>query len=150
MINNRKMEILLADDDPDDRDFFVEAVSQSNLGFAVNEVENGQQLMELLSTVTDPPPPDIIFPDINMPYKNGKVFLREIRSNKKFNNVPVVMFSTSFHSKDVDDAFDAGANMYVSKSDFFEDEPGMLNKIFPENWQELWKYRTKENFVLKN
>ncbi|MFI5192521.1 MAG: response regulator [Chitinophagales bacterium] len=144
------MEILLADDDPDDRDFFVEAVSQSNLSFAVNEVENGQQLMELLSTVTDPPPPDIIFLDINMPYKNGKICLREIRSNKKFNNVPVVMFSTSFHNKDVDDAFDAGANMYVSKSDFFEDEAGMLNKIFPENWQELWKYRTKENFVLKN
>lgn len=150
MINNRQMQILLADDDPDDRDFFVEAVSQSNLDFAVHEVENGQQLMELLVTITFPPPPDIIFLDINMPYKNGKICLREIRSNKKFNNVPVVMFSTSFHSKDVDDVFDAGANMYVTKSDFFQDEPGMLNKIFPENWQELWKCRTKENFVLKN
>lgn len=52
MINNQEMQILLADDDPDDRDFFVEAVSQSDLDFAVHEVENGHQLMELLATIT--------------------------------------------------------------------------------------------------
>lgn len=145
----KKIQILLADDDEDDRIFFKEALYEAEINSDLITVENGQQLTDLLSGVTDPPPPHIIFLDINMPYKNGKVCLQEIRKNDKFNHIPVVMFSTSWQHKDIDDSYLFGANMYISKSDFFENEIGMLKKLFTSNWEERLINPSKEKFVLK-
>jgi DNA-binding response OmpR family regulator len=152
MINKHgtnNLHILLADDDADDRAFFREALILAALHAELITVEDGKQLMDYLTTIDVPPPPDIIFLDINMPYKNGKACLREIRNNQKFNNVPVIMFSTSSHHKDIDDAYTNGANMYICKSDFFDDEVNMLNTLFSPNWKEQLANPSKDRFILK-
>ena len=85
-----------------------------------------------------------------MPCKDGKKCLIEIRNDSKFKNVPVIMFTTSSHYKDIEDTFNSGANLYVCKSDFFENEVSILKKIFMDGWNHTLKNVSMENFVWKN
>ena len=143
----RPLEIFLADDDADDRSLFEEAVLETKSLVKLTTVESGSQLMELLSEINEPPPPDLIFLDINMPGKTGKVCLREIRSNRKFDRVPIIMFSTSSFHYDIDETYKNGANLYVCKSVFFEDEINALQKLFSLNWQAYLVSPSKEKFI---
>jgi len=140
--------ILLADDDADDRYFFSRAFSKASIAADVTTVEDGEQLTDFLHKITGPPPPDIIFLDINMPRKNGKACLQEIRNDAKFNKVPVVMFSTSTHHKDIQETYKIGANRYISKNDFFGNEVDILKKLFPADWKESIFNKTTDEFVL--
>ena len=144
----RGVQILLADDDEDDRSFFREALTEAAISAELITVEDGRQLTDYLSA-TENPPPDIIFLDINMPLKNGKICLREIRNNEKFNDTPVVMFSTSSHPNDIAETWADGANLYIIKFEFFGHEVNMLKSVFSANWQKELFLRSKENFILK-
>lgn len=146
-VTTKPFEILLADDDADDRTLFEEAVLEADSSVKLITVEDGTQLMQLLAQINEPPPPDLIFLDINMPGKTGKTCLREIRRNQKFDRVPVIMFSTSSFHHDIDDAFQGGANLYVPKSVFFEDEKSALEKLFSINWKDRLSGQSKENFL---
>jgi len=141
------IKILLADDDEDDKMFFEDALKEANPKTQLKTVDDGQQLMKYLAEV-DGNHPDIIFLDINMPCKNGKECLKEIRSNKELDEVPVVMFSTSDHEKDVEETFQNGANLYISKPVFFADQVKVLQKIFSTNWREELLKPDKKRFVL--
>src|SRR5258705_11979617 len=88
------VKILLAEDDEDDRELFKAALKEVKPEVKVEMVDDGQKLMSYL-TSTDEAHPDIIFLDINMPCKDGIQCLKEIRGNKKLDDVPVIMFSTS-------------------------------------------------------
>ncbi|CAN5337845.1 hypothetical protein BH09BAC1_BH09BAC1_00510 [soil metagenome] len=141
--------ILLADDDEDDRMFFKQALSQSKTNIHLDEVEDGQQLTEYIAKIESPPPPDVIFLDINMPYKNGKECLQVIRANKKFISVPIIMFSTSTRLKDIEDTFADGANMYVPKSVFYKHDFSFLDKRFSPNWRSDLLNVSREQFLMK-
>jgi CheY-like chemotaxis protein len=141
------IKILLADDDDDDREFFKDALDEVNPSTQLKTVEDGDKLMKYLASV-DGNHPDIIFLDINMPCKDGKQCLKEIRSKKELDKVPVIMFSTSNFEKDVEETFKNGANLYVSKPAFFKDEVTILQKIFSLNWQEDLLKPDKKRFVL--
>ena len=145
----RPIQVVLADDDVDDRALFSQALTEAKIPSKLVTVENGVKLTDYLANIQDPPPPDIIFLDINMPLKNGKICLKEIRSNKKFNNVPIVMFSTSSHPLDIEETYLHGANKYISKSVFFEDEVTVFKTIFSPGWQRSLHAPAKENFVLQ-
>lgn len=144
------IEILLADDDADDRAFFQEALEESGIPSKLTTVVDGEKLTSYLSTIKNPPPPDIIFLDINMPYKDGKACLREIRKDDKFRNIPVIMFSTSTYAGDIEETFESGASLYISKADFFENETMMLKKLFSKNWNETMLNVAKDRFVFRS
>jgi CheY-like chemotaxis protein len=138
---------VLADDDADDRSLFREAVKEASATAELVTIEDGQELMDYLDGIQDPPPPDIIFLDINMPCKTGDVCLKEIRAKERFQNVPVVMFSTSSHLPDINESYENGANMYVSKSVFFEDDVSILKEIISTDWKAYIPKPPKNNFV---
>lgn len=128
---NETLHILLADDDADDRELFQEALTDSGLNIELSIVKDGEQLSQVISGIqTPPPPPHMIFLDINMPRKNGKACLVEIRKNSMFDQVPVIMFSTSSSERDVEETYRDGASRYINKSDFFRNEAIMLQKLF--------------------
>ncbi|HWB27961.1 MAG TPA: response regulator [Chitinophagaceae bacterium] len=141
--------IFLADDDADDRFFLKQAFSKAKIPAKLTEVEDGQQLTDLLDGISDPPPPDIIFLDINMPCKNGITCLREIRKSQKYDAIPVVMFSTSLHQKDIQETYDYGASRYIDKTTFFGEQEVMLNKLFSRGWQTSLLNPAKDQYVLK-
>lgn len=118
--------IHMCDDDPDDRLLFEDAISEANLMNEVSFTEDGQQLMDFLNRQGDYQHqlenelPDIILLDLNMPRKDGREALKEIKDNTKFRHIPVVILTTSKHEEDVFKSYDLGANSYITKPVTFE------------------------------
>ena len=118
------LNILLADDDMDDRFFFNKALDEIPINTKLNTVNNGDLLMEYL-TSHENDLPDVLFLDLSMPRKTGFECLAEIKENKKLAGLPVIMFTTSFtRSIDLEDNLKKtlirmGAVDYIRKpSDF--------------------------------
>jgi len=112
--------IFLADDDADDRMFFEDALKQVTIPTQLTLSKDGLELMSNLETVIEPPPPDVIFLDLNMPRKNGLQCLEEIRNTPKIKDIPTVIFSTTANDDAVNKAYQLGANYYICKPHSFE------------------------------
>lgn len=106
--------ILLAEDDPDDCYFLKEALSEFTLPTQLTTVHNGEELMHHLTKETGSLP-HVLFLDLNMPRKNGFECLSEIKRNKNLKNIPVIIYSTSFHYKIAEMLYENGATYYISK-----------------------------------
>jgi two-component system, response regulator len=117
--------ILMADDDADDRMLAREAMEESRLGNSFRFVEDGEELMEYLkqegrySTATAPRP-GLILLDLNMPRKDGRQALHEIKSDPELRRIPVVILTTSKTEQDILSAYDLGANSFITKPVTFE------------------------------
>src|SRR6218665_2488934 len=81
------VKILLADDDQDDRELFGDALQEAGINSELVTVENGQEVIENLKD-KETPNPDIVFLDINMPVKNGKETLQEMKSDEELKDIP--------------------------------------------------------------
>lgn len=112
--------IFLAEDDPDDREFFKEALEQLNYDTELTFSNNGVELMSHLEVLVQHPPPHVIFLDLNMPMKNGFQCLEEIRNTPKLRDIPVVIFSTTGDIDSVDKTYNQGANYYICKPNSFQ------------------------------
>jgi CheY-like chemotaxis protein len=121
------LRILLADDDEADRFLFKEAFEEMEIEIDFQTVNDGVLLMDYLA-VKDTSLPDFLFLDLNMPRKNGLTCLKEIRSNALFNQVPIAIYSTSVHEKDVEETFLNGANVYIKKPNNFSELLQVLKK----------------------
>ena len=119
------LNILLADDDTDDRSFFDKALKEIPIASVLVTVNNGEQLMEYLIENADKLP-DVLFLDLSMPRKTGFECLAEIKENEKLKSLPVVMYTTSYtRSIDFEDNLKntlnrMGAQDYIRKPADFE------------------------------
>lgn len=145
--SNSYITIFLADDDADDRFLFEEALMELRGDVRVTTATNGEQLMRHLDTKT-PPNPYLIFLDLNMPLKNGMECLDEIKASSSFQNVPVVIFSTSCQKETMDQVYTKGANYYMCKPDNFQKLKKLLEKVFSLNAASLNNRPTRENFII--
>ncbi len=143
----KKISIVLADDDEDDRLFFKEAIEQLNLNSDLNLVENGNELMKYLEDLNSPLP-DLVFLDLNMPRKGGLECLREIRTSKKLKGLTVAIYSTSSSEEDIEECFVRGANVYINKPNNFESIKSVLLKVISTNYQYNTSSLNKDNFVM--
>jgi CheY-like chemotaxis protein len=117
-MNAKRLDVLLADDDPDDCQFFKATLVQLVIPTNLTVVHDGEKLMRLLldeATVL----PDVLFLDLNMPRKNGFECLFEIKSNPKLNLLPVIIFSTSFEQEVVNNLYNSGAQYFIRKPSEF-------------------------------
>jgi CheY-like chemotaxis protein len=118
--------ILLADDDLDDRNFFDKALSELTIATTLSTVNNGEELMEYLTENADLLP-DVLFLDLSMPRKTGFECLSEIKENEKLKKLPVIMFTTSYtRGYDLEDNLRGtllrmGAQDYIRKPAGFEE-----------------------------
>lgn len=110
--------ILMADDDPDDRAFFCEAVNEINPSVICYDVENGMEALKLLQTKELRP--DIIFLDINMPVMNGWECIQELKKDKRYRDIGVIMYSTSKNELDIKKAVSLGAMCLFTKPDDYK------------------------------
>lgn len=141
------MNILLADDDADDRLFFQEAIEEGKIKTILQTVNNGMQLMQYLNK-----PgvilPDIVFLDLNMPLKGGIECLTEIRKSKKLHHISIAIYSTSASEKDIEETFIKGANIYITKPTDLNQLKKILIQVIRINWQYHKSSLNKENFLL--
>lgn len=117
--NLKPISVLLADDDKDDCFFFKNALEKILIPTEFNIVMDGEQLMKYLNKHSKTLP-DVLFLDFNMPRKNGAECLLEIKSNKKFQSLPIIIYSTSLHEAIADDLYDEGAHYFAHKSGLTE------------------------------
>lgn len=94
-MSNKYLNVLLADDDPDDRFFFQKALNEIPLPTHFQTVNNGEELMKYLSE-NSKNLPDILFLDLSMPRKTGFECLVEMKADKKLEKLPAIMYTTSF------------------------------------------------------
>ena len=118
--------ILCAEDDPDDRMLMRDALEESRLANRLVFVEDGEQLMAYLKRAgawADPatsPRPGIILLDLNMPRKDGREALREIKQDESLRTIPVVVLTTSSAETDILRSYGIGANSYIIKPVTFD------------------------------
>lgn len=123
---NTLINILLADDDKDDRLFFENALKEITIPTQLKTVNDGEELMDYLGKNLKHLP-DILFLDLSMPRKTGYECLTEIKENIKLKSIPVVVFSTSYSRDKVYELnlanrlFEIGAQNYIRKpGDFIQ------------------------------
>ena len=141
-------QVLLADDDKDDREDFIEAFKGLKMDTEVQIVKNGSQLMEYLKDATHPLP-HLLFLDLNMPKKSGLECLKEIKQIERLKNLTVVIFSTSTSQNDIEDTFLNGANIYIKKPAHLTVLKKILSHILTLNWQYHTSGLNRENFLLQ-
>jgi len=141
-MNRHVNTILLADDDADDRLLIKEAMDVVKFSSQnINCVEDGEELMDYLNRCgkfTDFKCwriPDLILLDLNMPKKDGREALREIKSDSLLRKIPVVVFTTSTAPEDISECYDMGANTYMTKALTFEDMVSAM-KTIKQYWAE--------------
>jgi len=122
----RPVVILMADDDADDRELTREAFQQSRLANDLRFVEDGEELMDYLyrrGRYADPatsPRPSILLLDLNMPRKDGREALREIKNDPAFRGIRVIIMTTSKAEEDIVRTYDLTATSYITKPVTFE------------------------------
>ncbi len=113
--------ILLADDDPEDRELARDALAESLVASDLRTVDDGEQLLDYLHRLgnyADPsasPRPGLILLDVSMPRLDGHDALAAIKADASLRQIPVVMLSTSLADEDIDRSYQLGANSYVAK-----------------------------------
>lgn len=136
MKNSRKpINILMAEDDPDDRLLSNDALVAAHLANDLYFVEDGEQLMNYLKNegdYADPakaPRPGLILLDLNMPRKDGREALEEIKADPRLRCIPVVVLTTSKTEEDILRSYELGVSGYVTKPVNFEELIGVMKAI---------------------
>jgi CheY-like chemotaxis protein len=114
----RPITILMADDDEDDRDLARDALQGTRLGERMEFVIDGQDLIDYLrhdGPYSQAPRPSLILLDLNMPRKDGREALAELKADESLRQIPVVILTTSSDAVDVQNAYDLGASSYITK-----------------------------------
>lgn len=118
--------ILIADDDPDDRLMAKEAMEEARLVNEIRFVEDGEELLDYLrhqgkyASLTSAPRPGLILLDLNMPRKDGRKALEEIRNDSELRCIPIVVLTTSKAEEDIFRTYDLGVSSFISKPVSFE------------------------------
>ena len=134
--------LLMAEDDPDDRLMVEEAWRESLLANDLHFVEDGVELMDYLKRRgkyaggVDAPRPGLILLDLNMPRKDGREALKEIKADPDLRCIPVVVLTTSKAEEDIVRSYDMGANSFITKPVTFEALVEVL-KTLRKYWVEI-------------
>ncbi len=144
------MTILMADDDEDDRIMTKEALEEAHLVNDFHVVEDGEELMEYLhhrgkySEPGSSPRPGLILLDLNMPRKDGREVLREIKTDPDLRQIPVVVLTTSRAKEDIYRTYDIGVNSFITKPVSFGSLVNIM-KTLKKYWFETVELPPKKN-----
>jgi CheY-like chemotaxis protein len=126
----------MADDDQEDCFLAKEALEASGAKVVLSTVDNGMELMDRLSESSWPKSdklPNLILLDLNMPRKDGREALVEIKAHPTLQHIPIVILTTSQEERDISFAMKAGADSFVTKPSTFEEWVGMM-RSFANRW----------------
>lgn len=140
--NGKPITLLMADDDADDRMLTKEAMQEALVINDLRFVEDGEELMDYLhqrGQYADPdssPRPGLILLDLNMPKKDGREALKEIKADPELRRIPIVVLTTSKAEEDVWRTYEMGVSSYITKPVTFE---GLIDvmKTLKKYWLEI-------------
>jgi len=133
---SKPFSILIAEDDEDDYLLTLEALKEAGVNNEVHWVKDGNETLEFLSSKlngnngSSGKLPGMILLDLNMPKKDGREALQEIKSNPNFRKIPVIIMTTSSAETDVANSYDLGVNSFIKKPDRFHDLVKTVKAVF--------------------
>lgn len=124
----QNLTFLLVDDDIDDTFLFREVLSEVAPNITLRTAANGQEALDVLALETYPLP-DLIFLDLNMPRMDGKQCLTALKNDARLQKVPVIMYTTSSHSRDIEETMQQGAISFITKPSHIGDLRTILSAL---------------------
>jgi len=141
-MDKRPLNIMIAENDEDDRALVRFAFAECKLPNIVHFVEDGEQLLDYLyhrgayQHTINLPRPDLILLDLGMPRVNGHEALKEIKSDPTLRSIPVVIFTTSKSARDINSTYSMGANSFIIKPVTYDGLIQVMN-VLAEYWAEV-------------
>lgn len=134
-MKREQLNIVMADDDPDDRMLVRDALAETAVPHTLDCVSDGEELLDYMhrrgryANATGSPDARLILLDLNMPRKDGRETLREMKADPKLRQIPVVVLTTSNATEDVHHAYDLGASSFIIKPRDFATLVNMLQSL---------------------
>ncbi len=125
-------QVLLVDDNPADIDLATDVLARCNFPSLVSFVTDGSEAIAFLHQAgrySDRPLPDLVLLDLNLPRKDGKAVLAEVKTHPSLRKTPIVIFSTSQARQDIETSYQLGANSYVCKPGNLHDYVAAIDSI---------------------
>jgi CheY-like chemotaxis protein len=132
-LNRRHKRLFIIDDDVEDQEILMEALDEVDKNIECSTSTSGEDALRQLEkglTIL----PDLIFLDMNMPKLNGKQILKELKKSTVTKAIPVIMYSTSFAPRDIEEIGQLGAAHHLVKPSRFDDLCRSLNVILGKSW----------------
>jgi CheY-like chemotaxis protein len=126
---SQKHSVFIVDDDADDRESIRDAFLENKHHQEYVFMKNGDQLIDHLASGPKNSNPVVILLDLNMPGKDGRDVLKEIKQNKDFKTIPVIVLTTSSSEKDRESSYQLGANCFVTKPDSYKELVNITDSI---------------------
>jgi two-component system response regulator len=130
----KKHYILIAEDDADDRFLLKTAFDESGYPNTLKFVENGVDVLRYLREIADHKSNDnfpvFILLDLNMPKKDGREVLKEIKENKSLKKIPVIIFTTTKNENEITRCYELGANSYVVKPLVYDELVKIIQALY--------------------
>ncbi len=130
--NSKEIEILLVEDNPGDVRLTIEALKDGKIHNHLSHVSDGEEALAFLrrqGQYAKVPRPDLILLDLNLPKKDGREVLKEIKQEKDLKRIPVVILTTSTAEKDIIKTYDLHANCYINKPVDFDQFTNVVKSI---------------------
>lgn len=128
------LNVVLAEDDKDYQEIFNNALTEVNIPTTLTVVSDGMELMKTLKS-PDSPSYNIVVLDINMPKKDGIECLKEIRNDMTLSSTFSVILTSSYDPLIKANAYDAGANLFLTKPENFDEYVETVRQILTSDWQ---------------
>jgi two-component system, response regulator len=147
--SGKPISILVADDDADDRFMIREALLEGRIANELFEVADGEELLDFLrysgahATRDGQPQPGLILLDLNMPKKDGRQALKEIKSDPSLRSIPVVVLTTSRAEEDILRTYDLGVSSFITKPVSFDGLVDIM-KTIGKYWFEIVELPTPD------
>lgn len=139
------MQVLIGEDDDDDFLIFSLAVEDIAYKIMLSRAADGNTLMEMLNREL----PDMLFLDLRLPGKDGKQCLHLIRADRKFDKLPVIIYTSLDDLQNIQYCYQEGSNMYTVKPNSVNELREILQRIFTLDWKRTLYYPPLDQFVLR-
>jgi CheY-like chemotaxis protein len=125
----KKQYIIIVEDDADDREIIKHAFTGAIKDHEYVFLEDGEKLLDYLDNHQNDTKPALIILDLNMPGKDGKQILSELKKDERFRAIPIIILTTSSSERDKNASYTLGANCFITKPDTFDNMVQITNAI---------------------
>jgi CheY-like chemotaxis protein len=137
--------VMIAEDDDDDYYIFSVAMAETTYKVLLSRAVNGQILLQKMEQEL----PDIVFLDMLLPVLDGQHCLKAIRSNKRYDNIPIIAYTSLKDLESIEFCYREGSNLFVMKPSSYADLKKILERILAIDWKKTMYYPPRTEFVFK-